>query len=332
MEEQTPPPQPADMLLSVLALVRNDRAVLRAFVEETQHVLQANYAFYEIVFVDLQSTDGSLAELRALMQEFPCIRLIRLSTRSDNDVGVTAALEHCIGDMAVVMDLYLDSPADIPKLVATAQSGFDVVVACREGGPSGRFGRNTFYRFASWMLKKELNPDESDFRLLTRKVIAAMTKIKHRRRHLRYFTALMGFKKASITCTVSPRATQFHRRDSLLVVVRRSLDMLISNSAMPLRLAAGFGLLASFGNLVYLLYVLAVALLKERLAEGWLTTAVIMSTMFFGLFFMLSVLSEYVARILEETQTRPLYFIEFEEESSARLSKDHKILNVVEAS
>ena len=90
------------------------------------------------------------------------------------------------------------------------------------------------------------------------------------------------------------------------------------------------GVLASFGSLTYLLYALVVALVKNKLAEGWLTTSVVISSMFFCLFIILAVLAEYVARILEESQQRPLYFIELEAESSAAPARDQGEFNVVE--
>lgn len=321
----------ADTMVSVITLVHNDEAVLRPFVQELHAVLQSRYAFFEVLLVDLQSNDGTIAIIREMMEQLSNLRLLRLSSWADTEVGVTAALEHCIGDRVVLMDVYLDRPEDIPRLMAEADRGFDVVIAKRKAGSTDRFGRKPFYRLASWTLGKELNPEESDFRLMTRKVVAAITKIKHRRRHLRYFTALLGFSKSLIECQPRPAVGKPRARNGFFRSVRRSLDLLISNSATPLRAAAVLGVLASVGSLTYLLYALVVSLIKEQLAEGWLTTSVMMSSMFFCLFIMLSVMAEYVARILEESQSRPLYFIEFEAESTVSNPRNKDVLNVTEA-
>lgn len=321
----------ADTMVSVIALVHNDEPALQPFVRELHAVLQARYEFFEILLIDLQSTDGTVAAIRESMEKLSNLRLIRLSSRADTEVGVTAALDHCIGDRVVLMDVYEDRPDDIPRLMAEADNGFDVVIAKRVGGANDRLGRRQFYRLASWALGKELNPQESDFRLMTRKVVAAITKIKHRRRHLRYFTALLGFSKTLVPCEARPAIGKRRPRNGFVRSVLRSLDLLISNSAMPLRAAAVLGVLASMGSLTYLLYALVVSLIKEQLAEGWLTTSVMMSSMFFCLFIMLSVLAEYVARILEESQSRPLYFIEYEAESTVSNPRNKDVLNVTEA-
>ncbi len=160
-------------------------------------------------------------------------------------------------------------------------------------------------------------------------MVTSLTKIKNRRRYLRYFNALLNFKPSHLTCQVHDRARLCPRPPGLFKSLRRAVDILISHSAAPLRWTAGLGLLASFGNLIYLLYVFIVLLIKEKLAEGWLTTSVLMSTMFFGLFLILTVLSEYVARIMEELQGRPLYFIEMEAEST--VASPGSPLNVVES-
>jgi polyisoprenyl-phosphate glycosyltransferase len=112
--------------------------------------------------------------------------------------------------------------------------------------------------------------------------------------------------------------------------MQQGIDILISHSATPLRWAAGLGVLASLGNLAYLLYVFIVALVKNKLAEGWLTMSVMLSSMFFCLFVILVVLAEYVARILEESQERPLYFIELEAESVVAPLRERSEINVIE--
>jgi dolichol-phosphate mannosyltransferase len=78
--------------------------------------------------------------------------------------------------------------------------------------------------------------------------------------------------------------------------------------------------------------VLTLTLVKKKIAEGWVTTNLMTSAMFFLLFFIITILSEYVARILEETKDRPLYFIEYETNSSVASFKEEvrsRTVNVV---
>lgn len=106
----------------------------------------------------------------------------------------------------------------------------------------------------------------------------------------------------------------------------------LSHSARPLRWTAWLGLLACSINLIYFGYIFVVTLVKQRIAEGWLTTNVMSTLMFFFLFLMLAVLAEYVSRILEETKDQPLYFVDYELDSpvmSYKKDEGEDRLNIV---
>ncbi len=97
---------------------------------------------------------------------------------------------------------------------------------------------------------------------------------------------------------------------------------------MPLRFAAVVGALASFINLIFLGYVFTVSLIKKQITEGWITTSVMSATMFFLMFVILTIMSEYIARILTESKDQPLYFIA-EEHNSTVLAPGVDRKNVV---
>jgi dolichol-phosphate mannosyltransferase len=144
---------------------------------------------------------------------------------------------------------------------------------------------------------------------------------------------MVGFRQLQIPYHRVFRHGSGPRRVSVRVAVMRALDLVISESAAPLRFVAALGIVACLLNLLYLVYILAVTLIKRRLAEGWLTTSVTQTVMFLLLFFILAVLAEYVARILDETKDRPLYFVEYEMKSSVTApvigTREPERLNVV---
>ena len=65
-----------------------------------------------------------------------------------------------------------------------------------------------------------------------------------------------------------------------------------------------------------------------RLEMFWASTNLFAAVMFFLLFSMLAVLAEYVLKILQETQDRPLYYIAYESNSSV-LDQYRESINVV---
>ena len=121
------------------------------------------------------------------------------------------------------------------------------------------------------------------------------------------------------------------RRKSVGEGVERGVSLIVTNSTRPLRYVALLGLLASLLNALYLVYVLVIALFKAHVAEGWITQSASVSGMFLFLFLILSVLAEYVGRLLEESRDRPLYFVAEERQSSVLIA-DATRRNVVNES
>ena len=89
------------------------------------------------------------------------------------------------------------------------------------------------------------------------------------------------------------------------------------------------GLLVSCLNVAYAAYVVAVYFfLRGEVVAGWATRSLQTSGMFFVLFVILTILCEYIDRLLGETQDRPLYYI-LEERNSSVLIRDVDRKNVV---
>jgi hypothetical protein len=66
--------------------------------------------------------------------------------------------------------------------------------------------------------------------------------------------------------------------------------------------------------------VFLINLFKRDVAAGWTTLSLQNAGMFFLLFLILAVVTEYVGRILNETRERPLYYIAEEANSSVLIA------------
>jgi dolichol-phosphate mannosyltransferase len=325
-----------DIFVSVLTVVNNDADVIEAFLTETAAVLSEHFSHYEILLVDNGSTDGTTDKIQGLQQKLPNIRLLRLSRVYDKETALAACLDHSIGDYMILLDLLCDPPEWIPKMMEQAVSGYDVVIAeAVDRGRESHFMRTLrkiFYKIASKTLGLTLQPQASYFRVLSRRVVNSLTRIRNKSRYFKYFTALVGFRQIHIPYQRVYRRSRGNDTAPWWRSLGNALDIILSNSARPLRWAAWLGLLASLINLIYFGYIFVVTLVKQRIAEGWLTTNVMSTLMFFFLFLILAVLVEYVSRILEETKDRPLYFIDYEIDSpimSCPKEKGEDFLNVV---
>ncbi len=309
-----------DSLVSVLTVLDNDCEIIEDYVLETSEVLASNYKYYELLLVDNGSSDFTDRRVQSLQQNTPNLRLIRLSRRHDIETALAAALENCLGDYVIVMDVSSDPPALIPTLIENSLLGNDVVIAVRENREDQswlrRWSAIIFYKVASQLLGYSLQPNATHFRAFSRQVVNSLSRIGNKSRYLKYLNALVGYKQMYLPYQRIHRTQNQKKEAGIFRLAMSGINIIISNSPAPLRLATLLGVIASTLCLLYFGYILIVTLVKRQITEGWITTNLMISTMFFLLFLILSILSEYIARILDESKDRPLYFIEYESQSS----------------
>jgi dolichol-phosphate mannosyltransferase len=320
-----------DLFISVIVPVLGSGEALGEFATRASRILSAAYTHHEIIFIDCGELPEVTQEISRKLQSIECLRLIRLSRRFTFDVSVIAGLESCIGDYVVIMNPLSDPPELIPAMVATAGSGAGLVVGVDEspeprGWASARLS-SLFHWYVRRYLGVDLIPNSTQFRVLSRKAVNAVIGIKGKYRQLRFITSTVGYGSAVMTYQPTHRI-----RRSFIKLASEAADLLIATSSHPLRAVSFLGLGASAVNLFYLFYVLFIYLWKRDVAPGWTTLSLQTGGMFFLLFLLMALLSEYVGRILAETRSEPLYNVSDELNSSVLLNESELKRNVVKDS
>jgi glycosyltransferase involved in cell wall biosynthesis len=96
--------------------------------DELESALQPLGRSWEAVYVDDGSTDGSFASLTRLHNAHDNVRVIRLRRNFGKAAALAAGFAHAEGDVVVTIDADLqDDPAEIPRLLAKLDEGFDLV-------------------------------------------------------------------------------------------------------------------------------------------------------------------------------------------------------------
>lgn len=144
---------PSTPELSVVVPVYNEVESLRILHDKLTNVMQSLGALWEIIYVDDGSTDGSTALLHSIQQNDAHV-VVAVQRRNFGkspalEVGFTLARGHRI--VTIDADLQ-DEPAEIPKLLAKLDEGFDLVTAWRQK----RSDRVT-KRFVSWTANRMTN-------------------------------------------------------------------------------------------------------------------------------------------------------------------------------
>ena len=128
--------------VSVLIPVFNEAENLEPLRAELVAALEALGRTWEVVLVDDGSTDASAAALDAIAAADRRFKVVQLRRNFGQTAAIMAALDHSVGDVIVTLDADLQNdPADIAKLIAKLDEGFDVVSGWRVDRADREFGR-----------------------------------------------------------------------------------------------------------------------------------------------------------------------------------------------
>lgn len=147
-------------MLSLILPARNEASGLRRLLPELLALLPEA----EIIVVNDGSEDDSLA----LCAELP-VRVVTHPYPKGNGAAIKSGARAAHGDILVFMDADgQHDPADIPRLLAKLDQGYDMVVGARQNGSQASVGRgiaNGFYnRLASYMAGQPVEDLTSGFR------------------------------------------------------------------------------------------------------------------------------------------------------------------------
>lgn len=228
-----------------------------------------------------------------------------------------------------------DPAQRIPDMVNLCRGSQGIIIGVPQtdtdkhaSAPIHRLGSKLLHFYFRKVLHIDLHPGASDFHVLSRQAVNAITRIRDRRRHLRHFVSTIGFGVTTVPYVPIQRSGR-DLTPSFASDLNKAIDLIVASSNHPLRFVSALGLFASGLNLLYVLYVVVIYFIKPDVAQGWTTISFVQGLMFFLVFLIFSVTSEYIGRVLEEAQQRPLYFVRGERNSSVLLA-DTQRRNVVD--
>ena len=118
--------------LSIVVPVYNEAPNVEPLVAELRATVDRMTQSTEILLVDDGSSDTTFALAVEATRDDSRFRLIRLRRNFGQTAAIAAGIDHSEGAIIVTMDGDLQNdPADIPRLLATLDEGFDVVTGWR---------------------------------------------------------------------------------------------------------------------------------------------------------------------------------------------------------
>ena len=115
-------------MISVIVPVHDEERSVALLHDELASALEQLDEAWEVVFVDDGSTDGTFSALTRLHAAHDNVRVVRLRRNFGKAAALQAGFAEAQGDVVVTIDGDLqDDPAEIPRLLAKLEEGFDLV-------------------------------------------------------------------------------------------------------------------------------------------------------------------------------------------------------------
>jgi len=234
----------------VVLPVFNESESLRELHGELRATLATWDRPFELVFVNDGSTDDSAAVLDDLSRQ-PGVRVVHLRRNFGQTAALTAGIDHAKGGVIVPLDADLQNdPADIPRLVARLDEGFDVVSGWRQSRKDAAVTRVLPSRLAnrliSFVTGVRLHDYGCSLKAYRRDVIDGVRLYGEMHRFIPVYAAMQGGRVTEMVVNHRPRRFGVSKY-GLGRVFKVMLDLLLvkfltSFSSKPIYLFGGFGL------------------------------------------------------------------------------------------
>lgn len=302
--------------VAVIVPCYNEEAVIKESYRRTRAVLDRLPQQTEIIYINDGSFDQTRNLLNSLADADPEVKVLHFSRNFGHQPAVTAGINHCDADLAVIIDADMQDPPDlIPELLDTQAREHANVVYCVRRSRAGEsffklFTAKAFYRIMNRMSEVNFPLDTGDFRLIDRKVINAFNQLHERGKYIRGLISWVGFHQVPFYYEREARIAG-ETKYPLGKMVRFASNAMLYFSKKPLQLATGLGFISVLVGIVLAIWFTLGKIYGFSNAEvGW--TSIMTSIIFFGGVQLLTVgvLGQYVGILFDEIKARPEYIID----------------------
>ncbi len=306
--------------ISVVVPVFNEQGSLRDLYEEIKVALK-DCSAYEMIFIDDGSSDDSIDILRQMHKEDSNVRVIRFRKNFGQTAAMAAGFEHARGKVIVPLDADgQNDPADIPRLVAKLDDGYDIVSGWRKDRKDNTLTRTLPSNAANWIIGKITGVKLHDFGCSLKAYRHdSIKEIRLYGEMHRFIPALASWGGERVTEMVvnhRPRTTGVAKyglnRIFKVILDLITIKFLASFSTKPIYIFGGFGAICGIGSFIsglevlYKKYVSVEQLAMNRNPVLLLTAMLFMASI---QFILMGLLAEIMVRTYHESQGRRVYTI-----------------------
>jgi glycosyltransferase involved in cell wall biosynthesis len=305
--------------LSVIIPVLNEANSLQELARGVRQEMDQLGRTWEMIFVNDGSTDGSDGILNALAQEDPRIRVIHFRRNFGQTAAMMAGFDFASGQILIPVDGDgQNDPADIAKMLAVLEQGYDVVSGWRRDRQDNFIQRNVpsilANKLISFVSGVRLHDFGCSLKAYKRTVVDGIRLYGEMHRFLPIYASWHGAKITEVVVNHHPRRTG-RSKYGLERVAKVLLDLLVvkfldSAAQKPMYVFGGCGIFSLILSGLAFLWMLYLKIFNNF---AFITTPVplivVMCFMIGMMCILLGLLAEMIMRTFYESQGKPIYNI-----------------------
>ena len=306
--------------VSVVVPVLNEQDNIGPLYEQITRALTGKYN-YEVIFVEDGSDDNSFSVLARLQSDDGRVRVVRFRKNFGQTAALSAGFDYAKGNIIVAIDAdQQNDPADIPKMIAKLNEGYDVVSGWRKKRHDKLLTRlipsMIANRIISAITGVKLHDYGCTLKVYHREVLQQMNLYGEMHRFIPAMASWSGARICEMPVNHRPRTSgsaKYGMARTLKVILDLiTVKFLGSYSTKPIYIFGGLGLvngLAAVLSGLVVLYQKFVSASHPSMNRNPLLilTAILMITTV--QFILMGLLAELLVRTYHESQNRPTYVI-----------------------
>jgi dolichol-phosphate mannosyltransferase len=293
--------------------VFNEEDSLPYFYPVIKKELESLNISYQIIFVNDGSSDKSLEILKKYAIDDDKVKVLEFSKNFGHEAAMLAGLDYSNAEATICMDSDLQHPPScIKEMIETFNRGADIINMVREERKDGGIQKNLmskiFYGLLNRMTDISIEPNASDFFLISKRVVNVLKKdYRERTRFLRGLIQIMGFNKQKLSF-IAPERIAGESKYSFMQLLVFSFSAISALTKAPLRIGIYTGLLFALFSFIVGLFSIIMWFFDQP-TSGYTTIVVLISAMFSIQFFVLGIIGDYIGFLFDEAKSRPHYIV-----------------------
>lgn len=273
---------------------------------------------WEVIFVNDGSSDASLDVLMTLAKKDPeYVRVVDFRRNFGQTAAISAGIDHAQGEIIVLLDADLQNdPADIPRLLAKLDEGYDLVSGWRKDRKDNRITRTIPSNIANGLISTVTGVHLHDYgctlKAYRREVLGGFRLYGEMHRFIPVFAHSVGARITEIPVSHHPRkfgkANYGLDRTAKVILDLFTVKFLLEYSHKPIRLFGGAGVGLMLLGMVDLVYVFVRRTFSGVPAST--SPLLLIGVMLFIMGFqsiLMGLIAELLARTYHESQHKTTY-------------------------